>query len=42
VGSSPTAARSSVVLPAPLWPITATTPSAGTSTVMPWITEVRP
>ena len=27
--SSPTAARSSVVLPAPLWPITAATPSGG-------------
>jgi hypothetical protein len=40
--SSPTAARSSVVLPAPLCPITAATPSEGTSMLTPWITSVRP
>ncbi|KUL47076.1 hypothetical protein ADL12_01170 [Streptomyces regalis] len=39
--SSPTAARSSVLLPAPLCPSTAATPSLGTSTETPCRTELR-
>ncbi|SLI23357.1 Uncharacterised protein [Mycobacteroides abscessus subsp. abscessus] len=40
--SNPTAVRSSVVLPAPLCPMIATTESSGTVSETPWITSVRP